>query len=815
MAEEPAALEAVAERLGALRRQVGSPSFAEIAARIGDLRTARGEPGAAPARSTVYDCFRTGRRRVDVALVADVLAALGLGAEEAEAWLAAVGLRGTQGRWTEAAHGTGLRPDEPGLLVGRRRELDVVRRAVRERDVRVVLVEGMAGIGKSTLARHVARDLVAAGAVDSVLHLDVDGSSASRRPAGPLAVVAAAARHLDLRLPPTADAATARTALATHLAGREVLLLLDDVPEADHVVALAGTPGLRLLVTSRRRLTLPVGLAHERVRLRPLGRTAAHELLRRVAGEARVDADPVGAARIVAELGGLPLALDLTARRVAATPAWSLADHAERVASRRRTARVEEAVRASLHLSYVDLEPRAARTLRLLAAQPCAALTVPEVAALTGGTDGGAEREVAALEAVHLAQRDAVGGVRLHDLVRAFAAGVGQEEDPPSTRAEAVARLRELWVQRAWAVHHVLGEDKAAHTSRTRRGWPTPPASEARAWLDRLTVDAVLLVDPATHPDPEQVVELSEALTWSFNYFSRWRAAQVLHARARAAARETGDEVGVLRATLAQGRMSAWQGEWDDATARLTTARRGFEALGERAHVEECVQALGVVAAQTGRLDEAADLFQGLVEDFLATGRVHRASMTRDNLGIVLRRGGRLAEAADAHRRAAAESASVGHHDDQSRALVNLSDVLIELGRADEALAAAREGRRIAAEQGDERTSAYAVTNVGLSLGALGDHAAAVTDHRAALALARTVGDPHLEVSVLNNLADAHRALGLVDLADAGYRAAGTLAAQLQDPHEGGRARDGLAALAGPTDVVAAGPAVAAQPSTS
>ncbi|GIG41071.1 NB-ARC domain-containing protein [Cellulomonas phragmiteti] len=808
----PDELDVVAEQLGALRRQVGSPSFAEIAQRIGARRAARGEPGDVPARSTVYDCFRPGRRRVDVTLVGDIVAALGLTAEESAAWLAGVGLHGAQGRWTEAAHGSGLRTEAPGLLVGRQRELEVVRRAVRERDVPVVLVEGMAGVGKSTLARHVGQDLVAAGAAERVLHLDVDGSSASRRPAGPMAVVAAAARHLDVRLPPTADVATARAALAAHLAGGRVLLILDDVPAADHVVALAGTDGLRLVVTSRRRLTLPAGVPHERVRLRPLGRRAAHELLRQVAGQARVDADPTGAARIVEELGGLPLALDLTARRVAATPTWSLADHAEHVAARRRTARVEEGVRAAFHLSYVDLEPRPARTLRLLAAQPCAALTVPEVAALTGSTDGVAERDVAALEAVHLVQRDTAGGIRLHDLVRAFAAGVGQDEDPPSARTEAVARLRELWVQRAWAVHHVLGQDKAVHTSRTRQGWPTPGPAEARAWLDRLTVDAVLLVDPGTHPDPEQVVELSEALTWAFNYFSRWRPAHVLHTRARAVARATGDEAGVLRATLALGRMAAWRGEWDDATALLTSARRGFEALGERAHVEECVQALGVVAAQTGRLDEAAQLFADLVDDFLATGRVHRASMTRDNLGIVLRRAGRLTEAADAHRLAAAESASVGHGDDQSRALVNLSDVLIELGRPDEALVAARDGHRLAVAQDDERTMAYAVTNVGLALGATGDQARAVEHHREALALARSVGDPHLEASVLNNLADAHRDLGAHDLAVAGYRAADVLATSLQDPHEGGRARAGLAALAGPADVLAADPAGALSP---
>ncbi len=72
-------LDDYALRLRALREWAGSPSYAEIARRIERLRAARRHPAGQrrPSRVTVYDCFRLGRRRLDVELVADIVRALG------------------------------------------------------------------------------------------------------------------------------------------------------------------------------------------------------------------------------------------------------------------------------------------------------------------------------------------------------------------------------------------------------------------------------------------------------------------------------------------------------------------------------------------------------------------------------------------------------------------------------------------------------------------------------------------------------------------------------------------------------------------
>ncbi|MBV6699380.1 hypothetical protein KV557_20005 [Kitasatospora aureofaciens] len=72
-------LDGLAACLAQLRQEAGNPSFTTIARRIGAARTVRGVPAGerTPGRITVYDCFRAGRRRIDVELLSDIVRALG------------------------------------------------------------------------------------------------------------------------------------------------------------------------------------------------------------------------------------------------------------------------------------------------------------------------------------------------------------------------------------------------------------------------------------------------------------------------------------------------------------------------------------------------------------------------------------------------------------------------------------------------------------------------------------------------------------------------------------------------------------------
>src|SRR5699024_8287350 len=72
-AAAPDTVDRIVADLIELRTRAGVVPYAEISRRIGRrrARAANGGPTQVPARSTIYDAFRSGRSRLDAELVAD------------------------------------------------------------------------------------------------------------------------------------------------------------------------------------------------------------------------------------------------------------------------------------------------------------------------------------------------------------------------------------------------------------------------------------------------------------------------------------------------------------------------------------------------------------------------------------------------------------------------------------------------------------------------------------------------------------------------------------------------------------------------
>lgn len=106
-------LDDLALELRTLREAAGSPSYADIARGVARVRQARGVPEveARPGRTTVYDVFRDGRRRVDAELVVDIVRALGAEEEQVARWAAACRAARTPGPRTEPEPGPAPAPE--------------------------------------------------------------------------------------------------------------------------------------------------------------------------------------------------------------------------------------------------------------------------------------------------------------------------------------------------------------------------------------------------------------------------------------------------------------------------------------------------------------------------------------------------------------------------------------------------------------------------------------------------------------------------------------------------------------------------------
>ncbi|MFV6027526.1 BTAD domain-containing putative transcriptional regulator [Streptomyces sp. NPDC056264] len=330
-------------------------------------------------------------------------------------------------------------PRAPRGFTGRGPELAALDRAVRGGDGPVCLVTGPAGVGKTAFAVHWAYER-RADFPDGRLFADLRGFSDTPAPetAGVLREFLLALGVPPQRIP---EAVEARGALFRSLtADRRLLVVLDNARSSEQVrPLLPGGDHCTTLVTSRDRLG---GLiASDAARPVPLGHlppAASAALLTTVLGETRVAAEPAAAARLAGLCDGLPLALRVTAARLAERPGWTLDAMVGELAdeqSRLMLLDVEDrGVSAALHLTVQQLPDSAARLFRAIGLHTGSDLDRFAAAALVGASPVQASADLDRLSAAHLLTEPVPGRWMPHDLVRLYARHLAQDADPEGLR---------------------------------------------------------------------------------------------------------------------------------------------------------------------------------------------------------------------------------------------------------------------------------------------------------------------------------------------------------------------------------------------
>jgi len=472
------------------------------------------------------------------------------------------------------------------------------------------------------------------------------------------------------------------------LAGKRMLILLDNAYSADQVRPLLPAAGCLVLVTSRRRLTAlddahPVSLEHL-----PVG--DAVTLFTRVAGAARITGQHEVVERIAGLCGGLPLAIRIAAARLRNHPAWQAGQLADRLADARAQPVElddgERSISAAFTLSYRDLADEQRRMFRLLSLVPGQDIDAYAAAALTQTSLSPAGRLLRELLDAHLLSQEVEDRYGFHDLMRAYAANLAAVEDTPADRRAALTRLLDHQLHAAaTAADQLFPHERRRRPAVSAPATPIPavdtPAG-AKAWLDAEWANLVAAArHAAMHGRPGHAQHF-DTILWRYLLASgHYAEALELHWCALAAAREQGDRAGEAATLEHLGATYRRLGRYEAALQQFRQALATHQDLGERVEQAVTLTNLGIIYGLHDRYGEAAEHLQRALGIDREVGNLANEANTLSSLGNIRQLTGGYDHALRCYQQALTIYAQIGDRAGQASVLTNLGSLHERRGR--------------------------------------------------------------------------------------------------------------------------------------
>ncbi|MFI9029013.1 BTAD domain-containing putative transcriptional regulator [Streptomyces sp. NPDC053560] len=543
-------------------------------------------------------------------------------------------------------------PPPPTPFLGRDAQVEALYEALvphADRPATAVL-SGMAGVGKSALAVHVAHGL-RDRYPDGQLFLNLRGANPGGAPMTALQGLEALLRDLGVprgRVPDDVHAAAAL--FRSTLAGARMLLVLDDAAGAAQVrPLLPADPGCAVLVTSRSPLAALDGAVH--LPLARLTERDSVDLIGRVSGQGRVPAGSPAARRLAELCGQLPLALRVVAARLAARRALTVEALVELLDG--QDGRLDHleyddlSVRRPLAFAYDALvaSERSADRDAALVLRRMGTLDLPEYETeLTARLmDAGVRRACAALDRlvdVALLEEVAFGRYAPHDLVRDFAREVAERHEEAAERAAAVRRGVEWFAARAAQSVRVFLPATRFREVRlagepAERAAPFEVGEEACAWGDReLAVMRCLVTRHIrTEHARDAAVTLVRMLAPYLQGRGRMQELTELSGLARTAARESGDAGAELVAMSDLAGAYYMSGRYEKALALIDEAIAKSRLLGDDEWLQRALGNRGLLLYVLGRPEESAAAQEEALAYAYRLGDDHAVAVCLSNLG--------------------------------------------------------------------------------------------------------------------------------------------------------------------------------------
>jgi tetratricopeptide (TPR) repeat protein len=642
-------------------------------------------------------------------------------------------------------------PPPPRDFLGRETEVEELLRAAEKGGVNISGLQGMDGVGKTSLALVVAERL-SGKFPDAQIYLDLRATSPEPLDA------ADAMRHVIVAYRPEAkppeNESELRGLYQSLLLGQRAILLMDNARDAAQVEPLIPPASCILLVTSPWPIALPGLYAKHLEALPPAG---ARDLLLAIAcgrdaesavppewtlppdlpGTARVRDLTANADEIGVLCGYLPLALRVAASALAENPGLAPMDYVQRLADTRTRLELrgpgkDPTVEASLASSYDLLNSELQRQFRFLAVFP-GTFDAAGAQAVWDMERDPAQDALTTLTRYSLVQSNPTRArYHLHDMVRIFADSrlAADERDQAHRRhaehyVNVAADADQLFLQGGERVLRGLGLfDQEWSNIQTGQAWAAARAAQDDT-ADRLASSypdaGVYCLDLRQHPR-ERMVWLEAALAAARRL--KDRAAEAVHL----------GNLGLTNADLGETRRAIGFYEQRLAIAREIGDRRGYgNVMGN----------LGLAYADLGETHRAIKFYEESLAIAREIGDQRGAGNVLRNLGVAYRQLGEPRRAIDFYKQHLAIAREMGGRQAEGTALSNLGIAHQQLGETRSALEFYEQHLVIAREIGDRRGEGSALWNLSLVLDKLRKRPQAIAHAEAALKLFEAIEDPN------------------------------------------------------------------------
>ncbi|WP_328611040.1 tetratricopeptide repeat protein [Amycolatopsis sp. NBC_00345] len=583
----------------------------------------------------------------------------------------------------------------------------------------ICAIDGMAGIGKTALALHVAHR-VADQFPDGQFFLDLQAHTPGQVPLDrddALSLLLTAAGVDPSAIP--VDLA-ARSALWRDITAKKaVLIVLDNAADHDHVrPLLPDSPRSLILITSRRRLEAIQDT--ESLSLAVLPPVEAQDLFVRVSRTCEERPELVEA---LTELcGRLPLAITLLAGRLRHHQSWTLQylfDKVTNTRDRLTELRAENlGVATAFDLSYQNLPADLQRLFRLLGNHPGPDIDVHAASALNGCEAATTTEQLDALYTHHLIEEPTPGRYRCHDLVRHYARTLAISDDTAEDRDHTLARLTAYYLHTCVAANLYLPQSltplpvPANPANLTTRTFTNAP--DAYRWLEGDYPNAAACV---THPSARNNIRDTIALSGAVFPYLRlrgfWHLALTVNQSALATARAVQDRRSEALVLSRLGHNQVLTDDYPSATQNFLQAHEIFIHIKDLAGQAVALHHLGSMRYLTDDVLGSAELLTQAHTLYSQVGDLRGMTQTLVDLGQVQYLTGAYEAALENLHSAYEMSFRLSDRGCQSAALNNLGQVHYLIGQRTLAAEQLAQAYVISLDLGDRIGQAQILVDIG------------------------------------------------------------------------------------------------------